>query len=164
MHAHEKLIRTFYEAFARHDYLTMQGLYHPEARFTDPVFRNLTASEAKAMWAMLITGAHDLEIAFDHVWADEQEGGCRWEARYTFPGTRRHVHNRITAKFQFHDGLIFRHVDKFNFWRWSRMAVGPVGLLFGWSPFLKDAIRKSVRRRLAWYMEKNPSAGADKRS
>ena len=50
-------------------------------------------------------------------------------------------------------GLITRHTDRFDFWRWSRQALGAPGLLLGWSPFLRAKVRgqaaASLRRFLA---------------
>ena len=153
MHPNETLIHRFHKAFSQMDYQTMQQAYDDKATFTDPVFQDLSATEAKAMWKMLVTSAKDLEISFNGVKADDLQGECNWEARYTFSGTGRKVHNVITANFRFTNGRISRHEDRFNFWRWSRMALGTSGLLLGWSPYLLNAVRQKVRKRLARYME-----------
>ncbi len=155
MHPNEALIHSFYQAFQKMDYYTMQQAYHANASFSDPVFQNLSAEEVKAMWQMLVTSAKDLEITYDQVKADDDKGQCHWEARYTFSGTGRKVHNVIDMNMQFRNGKIFRHEDNFNFWHWSRMALGGPGLLMGWSPFLINAVRKKVRRRLDRYMEED---------
>jgi ketosteroid isomerase-like protein len=153
MHPNEKLIRTFYDAFERKDYQTMQEAYHSGARFSDLVFQDLSAAEVKAMWKMLVLAAKDLKVSYSEVSADDVQGECRWEALYTFTDTGRKVHNKIRAKFEFRDGKIFRHTDSFNFWRWSRMALGMAGWVSGWSPFLLHAVRTSVRRRLKRFMK-----------
>jgi len=153
MHPNETLIHRFYKAFGQKDYQTMQQAYDDKAIFSDPVFQNLSAAEVKAMWKMLVTSASDLEISFNGVKADDLQGQCNWEARYTFSGTGRKVHNVITANFRFTDGKISRHEDKFNFWRWSRMALGTPGVLLGWSPYLLKAVRQKVRKRLNRYMK-----------
>ena len=155
MHANEILIRDFYKAFGQKDYQTMQNSYHPDASFSDPVFPNLKETEVKAMWKMLVRSAKDLEISFDGVKADDKGGQCRWEATYTFSGTGRKVHNLVNANFKFNNGKIVRHEDKFNFWRWSRMALGVPGLLMGWSPYLLNAVRRKVRARLEQFMNKD---------
>ena len=155
MHPNEIFIHRFYRAFQQKDYRTMQESYHPEASFSDPVFGSLTADETKAMWQMLITSAKDLEISFGRIVADDEVGRCRWEARYLFSGTGRKVHNIIRADFVFKDGLIMRHNDDFDFWRWSRMALGRPGLVMGWSPYLLNAVRGKVKKRLErWILEK----------
>jgi hypothetical protein len=56
--------------------------------------------------------------------------GRAGRARYTF-ATGRVVHNVIEARFALRDGLIVQHVDSFGFWRWSRQALGPLGLARG---------------------------------
>ena len=55
----------------------------------------------------------------------------------------------IHARFRLDAGLIVEHVDDFDFWRWSRQALGPAGLLLGWSPFLRDKVRREAARTLA---------------
>lgn len=152
MNDHEALIRKFYAAFARNDYVAMQSAYHPGASFSDPVFRDLSSAEVKAMWEMLITASTDLQVTFRNVKADNQVGECHWEARYSFSATGRKVHNIISARFQFLDGQIGRHEDHFDFWRWSRMALGAPGLLLGWSPYLLAKVRKKARARLNRFM------------
>ena len=79
---------------------------------------------------------------------------AHWEPTYLFSATGRVVHNVIDARFEFDaQGLISRHTDRFDFWRWSRQALGAPGLLLGWSPFLRAKVRAqaaaSLRRFLA---------------
>ena len=125
MNENEKLIEKFYSAFQNKDYVTMQGLYHPQARFSDPVFTSLNSAEVKAMWQMLISRSNDLRIEFRSIKADGERGTCHWEAWYTFSRTGKKVHNVIDASFEFRDGLILAHRDVFDFWKWSRQALGP---------------------------------------
>jgi ketosteroid isomerase-like protein len=159
MHNHEALIQQFYTAFQQGDYATMQRAYHDEATFTDPAFRNLTSVEVGAMWQMLMTSGSDLKISFNRVNANDTKGSCHWEATYTFSGTGRKVHNVVDAEFEFKDGKILHHRDHFNFWRWSRMALGTPGILLGWSPILMNKVRKTARARLNAFMKKIPNKG-----
>jgi hypothetical protein len=64
------------------------------------------------------------------------------------------VVNRIRAAFAFRDGLIVRHVDQFPFWKWSKQALGPLGLLLGWSWPLKAMVRKKAAASLDQFMAK----------
>jgi ketosteroid isomerase-like protein len=154
MNTNEGLIRKFYTAFSNRDYVTMQNCYHPDATFSDSVFRNLNSEEVKAMWHMLLSSSHDLKLEFSDVKADDKTGSCRWDAWYTFSQTKRNVHNIIHVNFKFKDGLIIDHQDYFDFWRWSRMALGTSGLLLGWTSFLKNKVRRAARERLKKFMEK----------
>ena len=153
MNDNEKLIQKFYSAFQRKDYVTMQGLYHPQARFSDPVFTSLNSAEVKAMWQMLIARGKDLIIDFKNIKADDKKGSCHWEAWYTFSRTGKQVHNIIEASFELRDGLIIMHKDDFNFWRWSRQALGGAGLLLGWSPLLRNKIRATAASGLQKFMQ-----------
>jgi ketosteroid isomerase-like protein len=154
MNTNEKLIHQFYTAFQHKDYVTMQELYHPKASFSDPVFHNLKSQEVKAMWEMLITSGKDLKVSFSQVTATDTTGTCRWEAWYTFSRTGRKVHNIIDASFEFQDGKILRHVDVFDFWRWSRQALGVSGLLLGWTAVIRNKVSEMARKSLRKFMNK----------
>jgi len=152
MHPNEELIEIFYASFQRLDAEAMARCYHPDIRFSDPVFPNLSASEAGAMWKMLCSQAKTLEVTFADVQANDETGKARWEARYNFSATGRPVHNKIEAAFEFRDGKIIKHTDSFDFWKWSRMALGPVGFFLGWTPLLRRKVQKQARERLARFM------------
>ena len=155
MHAHEQLLRDFYAAFARRDADTMARCYHPDIAFSDPVFPMLRGAEVAAMWAMLTSRASgDFEISLLNASADTDGGSARWDAKYTFSQTGRRVHNNIEARFAFREGKIVRHVDRFSFWRWSQQALGPLGMLLGWSLPLKALIRRKARASLTGFMER----------
>ena len=144
-----KLIERFYGAFSGRDVDAMLRCYHPQVVFSDPVFGTLAAAEASAMWRMLNGRARDLRVEFRDVGANDSSGRAHWEAWYTFAATGRAVHNRIDAEFQFADGLIVRHVDRFSLWRWAAMALGAKGALLGWVPSVRGAIRAQAAKGLA---------------
>ena len=152
MHPNAALIERFYTCFAAGDAECMKACYHPEIVFTDPAFGDLHGPEAGAMWAMLVGRATDLEVEFSGVEADDQRGRAHWDARYTFGQTGRRVLNRIDAEFEFRDGLIVRHVDRFSMWKWARQALGPAGLALGWTPVVGNKVRATARKSLERYM------------
>lgn len=154
MHPNEQLIHQFYKSFQTKDFKTMQNLYRDDAGFSDPVFRNLNAKEVRAMWEMLISASTDLKIEYNDVSADGRTGKCMWQAWYTFTTTGRKVHNVVHASFAFRDGKILSHYDKFDFWRWSKMALGTPGLLLGWTSIIRNKVRKTARGRLQKFMAK----------
>ena len=152
----KEIMQRFYDAFKDHDASTMSDLYHPEAVFNDPAFQNLNQEQVQGMWRMLIERADgDLAIEYHSLMGDEKMAQCTWEARYKFSKTKRDVHNIIHATMEFKDGLIYRHTDEFNFWRWSKMALGTPGVLLGWSPMLKNKVRKMASHSLNSYMKKS---------
>ncbi|WP_462248095.1 nuclear transport factor 2 family protein [Ekhidna sp.] len=152
----KQTLEKFYLAFQSLDANKMAECYHSEAVFNDPAFQNLNSEEVKAMWAMLIQRSEGkLEITFDSVIGDDDMAQCIWEAKYEFSKTGNPVHNIIHASMEFKDGLIIRHTDKFDFWRWSKMALGTPGKLLGWSPVLKNKVRKMARASLDKYMSEN---------
>jgi ketosteroid isomerase-like protein len=157
--ANSALINRFYEAFAREDGDAMAACYAPGAHFHDPVFQDLHGAEVGAMWRMLCGRAKDLEVAHSAVSADGTTGSAHWEADYTFR-TGRKVHNSIDATFAFEDGLISDHRDDFDLYAWARQALGPVGLLLGWSPPVQGKIRAEARKGLEEFMAGDARAGS----
>jgi hypothetical protein len=149
MHPNEALIDGFYRAFAQRDHATMAAAYHAEARFSDPVFPDLDHDGVTSMWRMLCERAIDLELSHRDVRADAERGSAHWEAHYVFTATKRRVHNRIDATLTFRDGKIIRHDDAFDFWAWSRMALGPAGVVLGWSSLLQNKVRRQASENLA---------------
>ena len=152
MDQNRELIEKFYTSFQRLDAKAMIGCYHPDIRFSDPVFPNLSGAEVGEMWRMLCSQAKNFELTFADIEADERTGKAHWEARYDFSATGRRVHNKIDAEFEFQDGKIIKHTDKFDFWKWSSQALGPVGFILGWTPMLRKKVQKQARERLERFM------------
>ena len=150
MHPNAQLIESFYSAFQRRDGAAMAACYHPDVHFSDPVFPDLKGSRAGAMWKMLTARKDsDLKVVFSEVSADDTKGTAHWDARYSFPDpSGRKVHNEIDARFEFKDGKIIRHIDSFDLYKWTRMAMGPAGIVLGWTPFFQNTVRKKAGGRL----------------
>jgi ketosteroid isomerase-like protein len=152
MHPNQKLLEDFYAAFNRKDGPAMVAAYADDVHFSDPVFPDLKGAEAKGMWKMLCGSAKDLTVEASRISADDTQGRAHWEAHYTFSVTGRKVHNIIDATFRFKDGRIVDHVDSFDFWRWSRLALGLPGVLLGWSPVVRNKVRGTARASLEKYL------------
>ena len=161
MHPNARALQEFYAAFGRRDASGMLEHYAPDVVFSDPVFTNLRGPEAHAMWRMLCERAKDLTIEASGFEADDATGKAHWEARYLFSKTGRSVWNRIDATFEFRDGKIVKHTDRFDLWRWAGMALGVKGLLLGWAPPVQKAIRSEADRGLRAFMrDGGPTAAA----
>ena len=156
MKIQDELINKFYSSFQLKDYKGMIECYHPDIHFKDEVF-DLQGKQAGAMWYMLCENGKDLEISFGNIQTNENTGSANWEANYTFSQTNRKVHNKIRAQFKFQDGKIIRHIDTFNFWKWSSQALGFIGLLFGLSSFLKNKVSKSANIALNRFIKNKKS-------
>jgi len=148
-------IERFYTAFAKLDADTMQACYAPQATFDDEAFSLRGPREIGGMWHMLCDatkakGLADWKLVFSQV----TNNSAHWDANYRFSSTGRLVLNRIDASFEFDaQGLITRHTDRFDFWTWSRQALGMPGLLLGWSPFLRNKVRATAADNLKRYLE-----------
>ena len=155
------VVERFYAAFDRRDHRTMAASYAPAARFSDPVFRDLTGPRIGTMWRMLCERATDLRVECGPV---RSEGGVmrvEWQAWYAYSVTGRQVHNRIAASLTLEGGLIRRHVDVFDLYRWARQALGLKGLLLGWTPVVQRAIRRRASRSLDAFAERMVASGAE---
>jgi ketosteroid isomerase-like protein len=155
-HPNAATIERFYEAFAALDAAAMAACYAPDARFRDPVFSLDGREQIMAMWSMLAeatrkTGRDVWKLEYSDVHAEGDEGGAHWEAHYRFSATGRLVHNKIDARFVFRDGLIVAHLDDFDFWAWSRQALGAPGWLLGWTPMLRNKVRAQAATKLALF-------------
>ena len=145
----ESLIERFYGAFGERDGAAMAACYTPDAQFSDPVFTDLRGAEPGAMWRMLTGRATDLRIELQEHEADDERGSAHWVAHYTFAQTGRPVVNDVHASFRF-PGRSDRRAHRPG----STSIAGPGrrsgrgGLLLGWTPLLRSAVRRRARAGL----------------
>ncbi len=155
MDTNQQVIENFYAGFENSDAETMADCYHQEITFSDPVFPNLKNDMPANMWRMLCQRLKNSPstLRYSNIWCDGDEGGCDWEAEYLFSSTGRQVHNKITATFKFKDGKIISHKDNFDFWSWSKMALGVPGYLLGWSSFLRGKVQLQASQGLQNFID-----------
>jgi ketosteroid isomerase-like protein len=155
MNANEQLISKFYTAFNNNDVTQMATCYHKNIVFQDPAFGVLKEKEPILMWKMLLERSNgNIKIDFHDVKADENSGSVTWIATYIFSQTGRTVINKINAIFEFQDGLIIKHTDNFDVWKWSKQALGFKGLLLGWTNFMRTKIQETAKKSLTIYVQK----------
>jgi ketosteroid isomerase-like protein len=145
-----KLIEKFYSAFTNLDAETMADCYHPDVVFEDPAFGTLQGERAKNMWRMLCSSqkGKNFIVTFSEIKTSKNNGSAKWEAIYNFSKTGRKVHNKISAKFEFKDGLIIRHKDNFNLHKWAAQALGFKGKLLGSTGFFRKKLQKQTNSLL----------------
>ncbi|NPC59181.1 nuclear transport factor 2 family protein [Caenimonas soli] len=162
MHPNQQTIEMFYGAFARLDADTMARCYAPDAVFDDEVFALRGKREVTGMWRMLCEamrakGADVWKLDYRDIRADATRGAAHWDAHYRFSATGRIVDNSIDANFEFNPaGQIARHKDRFDFWRWSRQALGAPGVLLGWTPVIRNKVRAQAAANLSKFLERQP--------
>ncbi len=147
-------ITRLYAALDRLDGAAMQACYAADAEFDDPAFSLRGAAQIGGMWRMLCdtTRAKGRDVWRLEV-SNITEHSAHWEAHYRFSATGRTVHNIIDAQIDCGpDGLIRRHRDSFDFWRWARQALGAPGLLLGWTGFLRRKVRLQAAANLARFL------------
>jgi limonene-1,2-epoxide hydrolase len=158
MNPNDELIRNFYSSFEEKDYRAMQAAYADHAVFNDPVFHNLDAEKTRAMWEMFCKRGKDLEIAFRNIHSEGNDVHVDWVAHYTFSQTGNMVINYIRSSFVVENGKIVKHTDQFDFHTWAKQALGTTGLLWGWTPFVKNMVRKNALGSLRDFMQKRKPA------
>jgi len=154
MTQNEELITAFYTAFQQKNVPAMQASYADNATFSDAVFKDLSAKEVRAMWAMLIAAGKDMQLEFSNVKGTAQGGSADWVATYTFSQTGKKVINRIHAEFVIENGKITKHTDNFNFYKWAKQSLGTTGLLLGWTSTVKNKVRETAGKNLANFIKK----------
>jgi ketosteroid isomerase-like protein len=147
------VITTFFNALKRSDHDTVLNCYHEEGTFSDPVFGPLDPRHSKAMWEMLLTNNDDLEVEYEILEQSENVAVVKWLADYTLRKTKRKVSNPIVSNFVLKDGKIFRQVDDYDLYKWSKMALGSSGTLFGWTSLVQNKIREDVLKTLEFFMK-----------
>lgn len=152
MTPNENTINKFYTAFANADVNQMCECYHPNVKFRDPAFGLLKGNDVCLMWKMLLERSNgNIKIDFSEIKADDYTGSAHWIATYNFTKTNRKVVNSIYAQFQFKDGLIIKHTDDFDIWKWAKQALGLKGLLLGWTGFMQKRIQQQALSSLKNY-------------
>ncbi len=153
MKENELLISSFYTAFQNLDHEKMNACYHADIVFFDPAFGLLRGIEVNAMWEMLCKNAVNFSLVYGNIVAlDNEYYTCEWIASYTFSKTGRRVVNKVKAHMMIAEGKIIEHSDGFSLHKWSMMAIGFSGWLFGWNTFYQNKIKKQARRSLEKFM------------
>ncbi|MBK6365846.1 MAG: nuclear transport factor 2 family protein [Polaromonas sp.] len=155
-------INRFYNAFSTLDAEMMATCYADNVQFQDEVFSLSGKNDTVNMWRMLcaatISNPEALKawkLTFNDVKTAANIGQAHWEAHYLFSKTGRNVVNKIDAVFTFNElGQIIIHRDSFDFWAWSRQALGLPGLLLGWTPFMRDKVKATATQGLAKFVKK----------
>ena len=86
----------------------------------------------------------NIQIELSNVKADEFLGSAQWTATYNYSATNNKVVNTINANFHFKEGLIIKHTDDFDIWKWSRQALGIKGALLGWTGYMQKKIQEKA--------------------
>jgi hypothetical protein len=148
-HLNKDILDGFYSAFSQKDTNRMLSYYSADVLFHDPVFGSLQGEQVAAMWRMLLErGGDDLHVTHRILSLNKDGGQVEWTARYNFGPRKRPVVNRIIATLWIANGKIYQHEDHFDFWKWSRQALGLPGYLLGWTGYLRLKVRGMAKKGL----------------
>jgi SnoaL-like domain len=157
--AREQQIRKFYADLEQGRAEACIEQLSAEATFEDPIFGKVAAGEVPSLIRFLCANpspgrrfeVHEVQIH------DHERATLRWTAHYIFPTTGRAVANQIETPMSFRDNRIASYADRFDLWRWMGMALGPVGVLFGWTPILQEKVRSTVHSRFVKFKQSQSS-------
>jgi hypothetical protein len=155
------VVGRFFEALALSDWQTMARCYHDKASFSDPIYPDLREERIVYMWHELLAAATDnapkekstnrlnltdLLLEYRILFGDERKAQVQWTATYRYG--KRSVRNEVLSTLAIWDDKIVRQVDEYNFWSWSRQALGLPGLVFGAMPWYQRSVQRSAQSRL----------------
>ncbi|WP_026389784.1 nuclear transport factor 2 family protein [[Acholeplasma] multilocale] len=135
----KELMESFYEAFSKGDWKTMNSFYADNTTFTDSIFKGLNHEQVTAMWKMLLENNEDMSVEFTII-EDNDDFKVNWIVTYKFGPKRRKVINSVLASFEIENDKIVKHKDEFNFYKWSKQSLGLVGFLFGWTKWFNKKV------------------------
>jgi hypothetical protein len=158
MHPHAALIERLYGCLTKDqiDHNVMASCYHLDATFEDIAFNLRGKKQIHVMWHMI--SETDLKATFKIIRANDQGAEAQITDEYTFGKTDqdegRKVINEIRSDFKFQDGLIIKHRDSCNAWKWGVQALGPAkGALTWLVPSLR---RAKAMNKLRSFIARHP--------
>lgn len=145
MTPNEQKITAFYAALENANSKTVCESYHADIVFRDPIFGRLIGRDVCQMWKMLMDKSNgNLKIELSEVKANDYLGSALWKATYNLGKKNRLITNVIRAEFHFKDGLIIKHTDDFDIWKWAKQTLGTKGFLFGWTGYMHKKIQEKA--------------------
>lgn len=148
-----EIAKEFYTTFANKDSDKLKQYYSTNVIFKDPAFGTLKGEDVFSMWEMLFQKGKDLEVSFNIEKEDKDTVIVKWIANYTFSKTKRKVENHVTATLRFSDNKIIEHIDNFDFYNWSKQALGGVGILLGGTKWFQRKFNKEATSSLHKYIK-----------
>ena len=150
----QQVIEQFYTALSNRDIKALSNCYHEEVVYSDVGFGIQKGKDAKLVWQFLMNNVDEnFMVTFSDIQANETRGSANWVAKYQF--NQRNIENQITATFQFQNGKIIYHKDKYSLWKWSQQAFGFLGYLIGWLPLFRWLVRWQMQRTLLDYKNRS---------
>ncbi|PRP83192.1 hypothetical protein PROFUN_09356 [Planoprotostelium fungivorum] len=154
----QSAVERFFRGYASLDLPLLASSLHPEYRFSDGGFPDLNRKRGEAMWAMFILNHKNNEINCTthqiHEGKDKDHPSADYVVKYKFEG--RPVENHIHSEFELKDGLIYRHVDSFDFYAWTIQTKGLVGRLLGWTQFFQSKVQSIGGAKLDHFISEHP--------
>jgi len=142
------VLDTFLQALAHRDIDTMMSCYSAEATYHSPIFPHVEGDMLAATWQWFCAKAPDLTLTVKTCTIEGEHAHVEWTATYTFPKTGRPVTQITTSTFTFDALKICCHSDHFDLHAWSRMALGPLGRVFGGRRWLQRSLQHAAAERV----------------
>lgn len=121
----------------------LRSLYHPKAEYMDELF-SLKYREILALWYSCMLPEMKLEVKVKSIEQFKDVVVTKWTISYTISSINRRITLDEIGRFEFEDGLIIRHTDKYSFHSWCTQALGVAGMLASWSKWLRSKVRNQA--------------------
>jgi hypothetical protein len=147
-----ELIENFYKLLSNKKYNSIAQLYHQDASFTDGIFS--VSGQIEGMWHFMCGIANDFTLTVKSIEQKNNIFVVNWESFYFLNGKR--IHNILTSTIKLQGNKIIEQRDEFSFYRIARQTGGTKGVLLGWLPAARTAIRSKMLIAFDDFLLKNP--------
>ncbi|MFA5899664.1 MAG: nuclear transport factor 2 family protein [Hyphomicrobium sp.] len=127
-------------ALRRRDATGVAACYDQDAVFSSPIIGDVRGADVEALWRAIFAATCDSTLSFTIVDLGLTSARVEGIAKYSLLASGRSVTSRFNSALHIRDLRVMQHDDNFDAWAWASMALGPTGLLLGWS--------KAWRRRM----------------
>lgn len=124
----------FYRDFGPQSYRQVNALYHPDARFTDPVHQLQGRLQLEQYFADMAANLLDCQFTFTHSLMSGDQAFVRWVMRMRHPRLRRGAWIEMTgmSRLAFAGPLIIEHEDCYDLGAMVYEHLPLVGRLVRW--------------------------------
>ncbi|HZU99771.1 MAG TPA: nuclear transport factor 2 family protein [Planctomycetota bacterium] len=138
------IAKQFFDAFCSGDMKTLDQLYAPNVKWSDPILSFDDRSGTMGMWRWEAAQHPKFSYELGAVTGDTVK--VTWHADYKLNGNP--IHNDVTATLTIDDeGKVVKHVDDYSWEKWSSQAFPGLHASAVW-PYIEDVVRLGVAATL----------------
>ncbi len=140
-----ELVKDYYQALNNGDYKKLSKLYHKKASYNDPIF-SFQGKEILALWYTSTRPEMNMKAVIHAIEEEKDVVKTEWTVSYTIPTLKKRISLNEIGVFRFEENKIIAHSDDYSFYDWCKQAFGLIGVVFGWSNWLKQKVQRQARK------------------